>query len=259
MKEIEHSEINYMHDRMLAIQSRLNNPEGIEVQQFGNAWCFYSRTMPWAAFNTVKGMTNADIELLDPIIEFYKKRDRKAQFEIVPTHLDHHALKQLSDRGFYASGSHASLYMEPIEMFEETQGQIQILELQEDQFHLYATIHCRGTGLADDGIPYVCENNKVLYNRPEWKYFIAYVNEEPAAVGVMHMKNSIASFTFAATLPAYRNQGLQQGLLKRRIAEARRNNCKLAVSQCSFLSQSHRNMERIGMKMGYVRTSWTER
>src|SRR5690606_3690266 len=128
-----------------------------------------------------------------------------------------------------------------------------------DQFNLYATIHCRGTGLSDEGIPYVAENNKVLYNRPGWKFFIGYINDIPAAVGVMHMQDGIASLTFAATLPEFRNQGLQQRLIERRIEEALQNNSSLVVSQCTFLSQSHRNMERIGMKLGYIRTSWTER
>ncbi|MEG6588830.1 GNAT family N-acetyltransferase [Paenibacillus barengoltzii] len=259
IKEIALSEVDYMYDRMIAIQSRLNNPEGIEVKQLGNALCLYSRTMPWSTFNTVKGITTTDIEFIDQIIDFYKTRDRKAQFEIVPSFVDQNFLKYLSDRGFYQSGFHTSLYIEPTEFNDDNREYVRIQELQEDQFYIYATIHCRGTGLPDDGIPYVAENNKVLYNRPGWKFFIAYFHEDPAAVAVMYIKDGIASLTFAATLPEFRNQGLHQRLLKRRIEEAKQNNCRLVVSQCSFLSQSHRNMERIGMKIGYIRTTWTER
>ncbi|MNJ58778.1 hypothetical protein D3C77_544310 [compost metagenome] len=40
---IEKSELNYMLDRMKTIQERPGNPEGVE-------------TMPWPAFNTVKGI-----------------------------------------------------------------------------------------------------------------------------------------------------------------------------------------------------------
>ncbi|OAB44779.1 GNAT family N-acetyltransferase [Paenibacillus glacialis] len=258
IKEIEISEVNYMYDRMLAIQSRMNNPEGIEVKQFGNSIALYSKTMPWATFNTVKGITSADIEFIDPIIEFYRTRDRKAQFEIIPSLIDQNYLKNLSDRGFYQSGFHSSLYIEPRVFKNDYSKNIRIQELKEDQFIQYAIIHCRGTGLSDDGIPYVAENNKVLYNRPGWKFFIAYMNGTPAAVGVMHMKDGIASLTFAATLPEFRNQGLQQRLIEKRIEESLQNNCKLVVGQCAFLSQSHRNMERIGMKIGYIRTSWTE-
>lgn len=257
--DIEQSEMRYIHDRMLAIQSRVGNPEGIEIKQFGNAIALYSKTMPWAAFNTVKGITSSDIEFIEPIIDFYRTRDRKPQFEIVPSVVDQKYLKNLSDHGFYQSGFHSSLYMEPTMGKRDLNEVLRVQELQEDQFIQYATVHCRGTGLSDDGIEYVAANNKVLYNRPGWKFYIAYLNEVPAAVAVMHMEEGIASLTFAATLPEFRNQGLQQRLIETRVEEALRNNCRLVVGQCAFLSQSHRNMERIGMKIGYIRTSWTSR
>ncbi|MCR8843298.1 GNAT family N-acetyltransferase [Paenibacillus sp. SC116] len=256
--DIENSEIDYMSDRMIAIQNRPNNPEGIEIQHFGNAVCFYSRTMPWPTFNTVKGLTSADIEYIEPIVDFYRSRDRKVQFEIIPSLVDQNFLRQLADVGLYQSGFHCSLYTKPRLPIVEVPDGVVIREVQEEQFDMYATIHCRGTGLSDDGIPYVAQNNKVLYHRLGWKFFIAYVNEVPAAASVMYMKNHLASLTFAATLPEYRNLGLHSRMLRTRLVEANRNDCRLAIGQCAFLSQSHRNMERIGMNLGYVRTSWTE-
>ncbi|MDO3412479.1 GNAT family N-acetyltransferase [Saccharibacillus sp. CPCC 101409] len=61
IKTVEQSEIDYMTDRMLAIQGRAGNPEGVEIATFGGATAFYSRTMPWPSFNTVKGLTDAGI------------------------------------------------------------------------------------------------------------------------------------------------------------------------------------------------------
>ncbi|WP_028540215.1 GNAT family N-acetyltransferase [Paenibacillus sp. J14] len=259
VKDIENSEIEYMQDRMIAIRSRGGNPEGIEIKRFGNALCLYSKTMPWRAFNTVKGVTNEVSEYLTPIVDFFRERDRKIQFEIVPSLVNENTLKRISDRGFYQSGFHTSTYIEPQIFNDQLPEHITIQELSEDQFETYALIHCRGTGLPDNGIAPVAANNKVLYNRPGWKFFVAFINGEPAAAAVMYSNNGIASLTFAATLPEYRGNGLHQFLLKRRITEAKKNNCRLVVGQCNFLSQSHRNMERIGMKIGYIRTTWTER
>jgi GNAT superfamily N-acetyltransferase len=259
VKDIERSELDYMQDRMLAIQNRVGNPKGIEMVRFGNALCLYSRTMPWGAFNTVKGITNNELEYIRPIIEFYRERNRKLQFEIVPSRVDAALLKMLSDQGFYQSDFHTSTMMEP-QLFEDRlPDSIRIQELNEDEFETYALIHCRGTGLPDDGIAPVAANNKVLYRRPGWKHFIAYVHDKPAAVAVMYIKDRMASLTFAATLPDFRGIGLHQFLLKRRIEEAKQNNCRLVVGQCNFLSQSHRNMERVGMKIGYLRTTWIEK
>lgn len=258
VKDMELSELNYMHDRMTAIQNREGNPEGVDIRRFGHALCFYSRTMPWGSFNTVKGITKDDAEFIKPILDFYRERDRKAQFEVVPSVVDTNLLQSLSDQGFYQSGFHTSTMIEPQLFHDQLPDHIAIEELKEDQFETYAMIHCRGTGLPDSGIPPVAANNRVLYHRPGWKFFIAYVHGEPAAAAVMHSQDGIASLTFAATLPRFRRMGLHHFLLQRRIEEAWRNNCRLVVAQCAFLSQSHRNMERVGMKIGYMKTIWTE-
>ncbi|WP_256758119.1 GNAT family N-acetyltransferase [Cohnella sp. WQ 127256] len=258
IEEIERSEVEYMQDRMIAIRSRADNPEGIEIERIGNVTCYYSRTMPWPSFNTVKGIRSSDMDLIDPILDFYSSKGRKPQLEVVPTLVEQKLLKCLSERGFYQSGFHTSLYMD-LTQYEEDDDRdsITVRELQEDEIEVYATIHCRGTGLSNDGIPHVAANNKVLYNRPGWKFYIAYKDKTAAAVGVMYMKDGVASLTFAATLPEFRSQGFQQSLLKRRISEAARSDCRLVVAQCAFLSQSHRNMERVGMRIGYVRASWS--
>ncbi|MGZ9584475.1 GNAT family N-acetyltransferase [Paenibacillus marinisediminis] len=258
LQHIEDSEIDYMNNRMLAIMNRNGNPEGVEVARFGHTICLYSRTMPWPAFNTVKGLCSADLEHLDSIIEFYRSRNRKIQFELVPGLADHHVLKSLADRGFYQSGYHASLYREPIEFSLEPNEHITVRELQEDELELYAAIHCRGFGLGDDGIASVAQNNIVLFLQDQWKYYVAEWNGEPAAVGVMYINNGIASLTSAATLPQYRNNGLQRRLLMRRIEEAYRHHCVMVVSQCALSTQSHRNMEHVGMRIGYVRATWTD-
>ncbi|MNW31582.1 hypothetical protein D3C74_85050 [compost metagenome] len=258
VQEIERAEIDYMTDRMLAIQQREGNPEGIKQQRFGHAVCYYSRTMPWPSFNTVKGLTSADIEHIEPILEFYRERGRKPQLEIIPEQADERLMRHLSKLGLYPSGHHCSLIMEPQHILNPSE-QVRLEEVEEGQMELYATIHCRGTGLSDDGIPYVTRNNEVLLHRPGWKFYIAYVDDRPAAAAVMYIKDRKASLTFAATLPEFRQRGLHRLLLIRRITEAYATNCGLVVGQCAYLSQSHRNMEHVGMKLGYVRTSWTDR
>ncbi|MFD2327683.1 GNAT family N-acetyltransferase [Cohnella sp. GCM10020058] len=261
IRNIEASEIEFMMDRMEAIRDRPGNPEGIEIERFGNAVCFYSKTMPWPAFNTVKGLAEADAEEIDSIVAFYRDKGRAVQFEAVPALASPSLLRKLTEAGFYPSGIHTSMYVQP-ERREARQvgpsaGAISIEALREDQLELYAAIHCRGTGLPDAGIPSVAANNRVLHGRPGWQFYLAYVDGVAAAAGVLFTRNNKASFTFAAALPAYRNRGLHGRLLDARIDEAYRRGCDIAVGQCAYLSQSHRNMDRAGMKLGYVRTTWT--
>lgn len=256
---IEQSEMDYMADRMRAIEEREGNPEGVEIKPFGQAIAIYSRTMPWPAFNTVKGLSSDDIDCLDVIVDFYKLRGRKPQFEIVPSRVNSGILEELAKRGFYQSGFHTSMYYSLKQLPPDGRDSgIEIKEILEEEFMTYALIHCRSTGLPDDGIPYVADNNHVLYTRPGWRFFMALIDGKPAAVGVMYMNQTVASLTFAGTLPEYRNRGCQQALIRRRIYEAAINGCQAVVSQAGFLTQSHRNMEQVGMKLGYIRTTWTE-
>ena len=251
------SESDYMVDRMQAIAERRDNPEGVVIARFGGAVCLYSRTMPWGSFNTVKGITDADIEQEDAIIAHYRALDRMPQFEIVPALAGRELLRKLADRGFYQSDFHASTVIAAERFGLRFDRSVRIEAIGQDGFELYAAIHCKGTGLSEDGIPPVAANNRVLGGRPGWRHYVAYVDDAPAAVGVMYGKAPVASLTFAATLPAYRNLGLQRNLLIHRIREAAASGCRYVVGQCAPLSQSHRNMERVGMKLAYVRATWT--
>jgi len=61
----------------------------------------------------------------------------------------------------------------------------------------------------------------------------------------------------AATDPAFRGRGLQSALLHRRIADASAGGVDFICSGADFLSRSHRNMERAGMRVLFVRGLWT--
>lgn len=257
---IEASEIDFLADRMIAIRERPDNPEGVELKAVGEAVCFYSKKMPWPSFNTVKGAGGAEAAAIDEMIDLYKAIERKPQFEIVPGVEDRRTLQHLAQRGFYPSGTHTSLALDLTtwEPRELSTPRVRISKLQESEIETYAAIHCKAFGLPEQGIPPVAANNGVLLGRPGWTFLIAYVEERPAAAAVMYVKDRRAFLTFAATLPEYRKLGLHEQLLHRRFAEAKQQGCDLVVGQCAFLSGSHRNMERAGMKIAYVRTTWTE-
>ncbi|MEK8132763.1 GNAT family N-acetyltransferase [Paenibacillus filicis] len=259
---VEKSEIDYMTDRMSAIREREGNPEGVELRKFGEATAFYSRTMAWPSFNTVKGLRDAELPFLEEIVSFFRERERKPQIELVPSQCGQPLLARLHELGWRQTGFHTSLYADPQAERPSPQfhssSLVEIRELKEEESDLYAAIHCRGTGLPEEGIPYVAANNRVLMKRPGWTFYLASYEGVPAGVGVMYTQDLTASFTFAATLPAYRNQGVHAALLQRRLEQAASQGCTLAVAQAAFLSVSHRNMERMGMRTAYTRAIWTE-
>jgi hypothetical protein len=134
---------------------------------------------------------------------------------------------------------------------------IEVRELKADEFELYGRLHCLGTGLNPDGAGHVADNNRVLFDRPGWCFYIGFVDDQPAGVAVMYMNNSVASYTFAATLPELRGRGLQTAFLHKRRYDAARAQCDLIVSQAAYASTSQNNMERAGLRIGYTKAVWT--
>ncbi|WP_240647541.1 GNAT family N-acetyltransferase [Paenibacillus nanensis] len=251
---LEQSEMDYMRDRMKAMMEMPGNPNGAEMRAFNSALAVYCRSMPWPMFNNVKG--KLEPEQLEPIIAFYRERERVFEFQVMPKHADPEVLIELARKGFYQSGFHSTLFTEAQPIEAALPEGITIRALQDHEFMQYAAIHCEATGLPLEGQHYVAENNRIVGCRPGWRYYIALCDDEPAAVAVMYAEGKAASCTFAATLPKFRGRGLQLALLRRRIRDAYAAGCELVVAQCAYGSSSHANMERAGMRLGYTRATW---
>lgn len=261
---LEQSEMEYMIDRMRAMKERPGNPMGIEIQYFGEAVAFYSKEMPWPQFNTVKGLGSAEESYLPEIISFYRSRNRNPHIEITPLRSEPTLFRSLARQGFFQSSFHASLYMEcntkitsPFKKASNDKEIVQIIEINSNQFDDYATVHCLGTGLPISGIQPIADNNRILHGRNGWKYYVAYDNNDPVGAAAAYIQGHTASLTFAATLPEYRNRGIQRLLIERRKRDAVLEGCDLIVGQASYLSSSFRNMQRAGFQLGYTRSTWS--
>ncbi len=57
--------------------------------------------------------------------------------------------------------------------------------------------------------------------RPNWRHYLALDGSLPVATAALYMSGSAGWLGFASTLPDHRNQGAQNALIARRIADAR--------------------------------------
>jgi GNAT superfamily N-acetyltransferase len=69
----------------------------------------------------------------------------------------------------------------------------------------------------------------------------------------LYVREGIALFCGAATLPAYRRRGVQGALLRARIGHARNAGCDLAVVTTEPGSKSQQNVQRAGFELVYSR------
>ena len=256
---IEQSEVDALHSRLSAIQGLSNNPMDVHIEKFGNAAAFTVKKIPGPSFNTVKGLADGDEEYIDDIVDFYNKRNIPARFELTPAHASPDLLNLLSKKGFYQRDFHTALYTTALSSQESKESGIGIRKLKRDEFDLFAEIYIKGFGLPDFVKQGIAQNNAILYDHENWVFYLALVEDEPAGIGVIFVKNGIATLAAASTMPHLRNKGVHQALINRRLKHAAISECKLAVGQAKYASISQNNMERAGLNIAYTKAIWVQR
>src|SRR5262249_27772107 len=101
-------------------------------------------------------------------------------------------------------------------------------------------------------------NVRPWLHEPGWTLYLARIEGRPAAAATLYLHRKVGYFADAATDPAFRGHGLHSALLTRRWQDARAAGADVVCSGAAFLSTSHRNMERLGMRLQFTRAIWTE-
>ncbi|MFC7686511.1 GNAT family N-acetyltransferase [Ureibacillus sp. GCM10028918] len=257
-EKLNQSEMDALRSRLTAIQQIQGNPMGVEIQKFGQATAFSVQNIPGPAFNTVKGLKAGDEPYIEQILAFYKQKEIPARFELTPAAASSELLTCLSEAGYYQHDFYTTLYTSLSKVNIETSNppKLSIRKLEGREFDIFAHIYVKGFGMPEFLKSGVAQNNEVLYDNGHWTFYLAAYKGEAAGIGVLFMKDSIATLAAAATVPSIRNKGIQSELIKHRIGEAIEKECNLIVGQAKFGTVSHNNMERAGLQVAYTKAIW---
>ncbi len=86
--------------------------------------------------------------------------------------------------------------------------------------------------------------------------FLAELEGRVIATGALAIRDGVALFAGASTVPEYRQRGAQRALLESRFQYAAESGCDLAMIVTAPGSASQRNAERQGFRVAYTRTKW---
>ena len=86
--------------------------------------------------------------------------------------------------------------------------------------------------------------------------FLATIDDQPIATGMMSIYEGVALLAGASTVPAARRQGAQNAMLESRLRYAAEQGCDLAMMGALPGSASQRNAERNGFRIAYTRIKW---
>lgn len=86
--------------------------------------------------------------------------------------------------------------------------------------------------------------------------FLAELDGQPVATGMLFIDGDTAMLAGASTLPAFRRLGAQNALLAARLRFARERGCTLAAMGALPGSQSQKNAQKNGFNIAYTRVKW---
>ena len=252
-------ENSYSVSRMKVLESIPGNPVGIRFRPTGvSAIGLMARHFPIPHFNKVVGLRGGEHREIEPLVGWYRENGVKPRFEIVPRADDGGLCRELARLGFYPSEFHPSLIRDanPVAAAENDVDVERVTGAEAMEAFLDAYI--AGWQIPGDFDQFKSNVRPWLF-QPGWSLFLARVAGKPAATAILFVEDGIGYLADASCDPNYRRRGLHRALLARRISACCAAGVEFICSGAAFLSTSHRNMERAGLRIQFMRSIWTER
>jgi GNAT superfamily N-acetyltransferase len=134
---------------------------------------------------------------------------------------------------------------------------ISVRVIGSNEADLWSNISARGWAQEHPELQsFLLEVGKISAAREDTFCFLAEIDGQPGAAGVLCLHDGIALFGGAATVPEFRRRGLQTALLQERMRYAADQGCDIAMMVALPGSNSQRNAERRGFNVAYTRTKW---
>ncbi|MBV8840870.1 MAG: GNAT family N-acetyltransferase [Alphaproteobacteria bacterium] len=211
--------------------------------------------LPVPSFNAVVGLQAGDEGELEAVLAWYREHDVATQVEIVPGLEDAKLLAALTRLGYYQSGFHASVIARPRDAAAPDPAVDVVRVTSADELEDFLDAYVTARRIPDgEGFK---RNVRPWLHEPGWSLWLGRHDGKPVAEAILYLRDGFAYLADAATTPALRGRGLQSALLAHRLRHAANEGAEFACSGASFLSTSHRNMVRAGMRLQFVRALWT--
>jgi GNAT superfamily N-acetyltransferase len=195
-------------------------------------------------------------ESMDKMERFFFDRGAAAMHEVCPL-AGVATIDLLCSRGYRPLEISSVLY-QPIESQESAdEGAINVRAIGVEEAPLWTKVNARGWAHDHPEFRSFLEDfGGLIAAREQSVCFLAEIDGQPGAAGVLCLHEGVALFGGAATVPEMRRRGLQAALLRARMSYAADHGCDLAMMVTEAGSQSQRNAERTGFRIAYTRIKW---
>ena len=252
------AELGYTLARLEVLGRLAGNPIGVAIRRIDEeAVALQARHLPVASFNSVVGLRAGRAGHVAELVRWYRDAGVRPRFEIVPGRFDDELLAELARHGLRQSGFHASLIgaAAPPPAAPES-GTVEHVG-DAAAFDHFLDAYVAGWGIPEQHAAGFKRNVQPWLGLPGWALYVARSEGRVGAAAILFVRDGVGYFADAATDPAFRRRGLQAALLARRWRDAAAAGVEFVCSGADPLSTSHRNMERVGMRLQFLRAIWT--
>ena len=251
-------DIAYTISRMQVLERLPGNPVGIAYRRIGDRIAaLMARHLPSPSFNRVVGLRAGDERHLAPLVAWNRQHGVDARFDMVTGDHDATLGRELAAHGYYHSDFHAALACGPGDPIAAPPAadieRVATAAAMEDFLAAYVA----GWGFPKDQHERFKANVRPWLYQPGWSLYLARADGRPAATATLFIQGNTAYCADATTDPAFRRRGLHSALMHRRISDATAAGVELVTGGAEFLSASYRNMERIGLRLMFMRAIWS--
>ena len=193
---------------------------------------------------------------LDVIERFFIDRRAPVLHEVSPL-AGVPALDLLCTRGYRPVEISSVLYR-PVEApAAESSSDIRVRVVGPEDAQFWTGVSARGWAHEHPELmEFLLQVGVISAGREQSACFLAEIDGEAGATGMLCIHDGAALFAGASTVPELRRRGLQAALLAARMRYAFEHGCDLAMMVAQAGSDSQRNAERKGFRIAYTRTKW---
>ena len=247
----------YTIARMRVIEGIPGNPIGVRFRRLDHGMALMAQDLPSASFNSVVGLRRGQADCIQPLVEWYREHGVAGGFEISSGDNDPAFARELTRLGFVQSAFHAALIGEPdLDVSSQSDAAVELVTSPE-QMEAFLAAYVEGWAIPAAAREEFKRNVRPWLGQPGWFLYLARGDGRAAATAILFIREGVGYFADSATDPAFRNRGLHLALLRRRAKDARAAGVDFVCAGADFLSTSHRNMERAGMRLLFLRSCWT--
>ncbi|HTZ77592.1 MAG TPA: GNAT family N-acetyltransferase [Stellaceae bacterium] len=252
------AEASYTLSRLKILEQLPGNPIGVAYRRIGEAGlAMMARHLPSPSFNSARGLRAVDVHELRPLVEWYRDGGVSGRFEMVPGDYGAALGQELGRLGYYQSEFHVAMYGVPDQSpAVETNVEVDLVT-SPAMMEEYLDAYVRGWGIPEPHHDRFKANVRPWLGQPGWSLYVGRIDGKAAAAAILYVDRGVAYLADATTDPAFRGRGFHAALLARRLRDADGAGADLACSGAAFLSTSHRNMERVGLRVLFTRAIWT--